>query len=109
MANASGDTGPIRSEFAGDPDMLELVQTFVDELPVRAAQLTASLEAGDRDGLIRLAHQLSGSCGGYGFASIGDHARRLERELNESDLSGTLAEVREQVDELVALCGRVVV
>ncbi|MEL6497320.1 MAG: Hpt domain-containing protein [Planctomycetota bacterium] len=109
MPNAYGDTGPIRSEFAGDPDMLELVESFVSELPDRAAKLASSLDEGDLDALTRLAHQLSGACGGYGFAPIGDVARRLEQRLTATDARVELAHIRDQVDELVALCGRVVV
>lgn len=108
MQDASNGVEPIRSEFADDPDMLELVQEFVAELPGRVDELSTSLSSGDSEQLQRIAHQLSGACGGYGFPAIGDMARALENRLRDADGSAELTAVREQVDELVEMCRRVV-
>ena len=104
----SGDE-PIRSDFAEDPDMLELVEEFVCGLPERVETLRNSFETGDTELLERMAHQLSGACAGYGFAPIGDAARDLEARLKQLNAGGELLTLRAQVDELVDLCRRVVV
>jgi HPt (histidine-containing phosphotransfer) domain-containing protein len=66
------------SEFADDPEMVELVELFVAGLPAQMAKLEAAGAAGDHDGLRRLAHQLKGAAGGYGFPTITDAAGSLE-------------------------------
>ncbi len=109
MSNPESFGPPIRSEFAGDPDMLELVEEFVRELPGRAASLSASYDQGEIESVTRLTHQLSGACGGYGFGEIGEVARDLECRLKKMGSAAELLTVREQVDELVSMCSRVVV
>jgi HPt (histidine-containing phosphotransfer) domain-containing protein len=66
------------SEFADDPDMIELVELFVAGIPAQIARLDAARAAGDPDGVRRLAHQIKGAAGGYGFPTITDAAGVLE-------------------------------
>jgi HPt (histidine-containing phosphotransfer) domain-containing protein len=57
------------------------------------------------EALQRLAHQLKGAAGGYGFAPITDAAARVEEAL----VSGAAPEhVQPHLDELFALCARAV-
>ncbi len=72
--------------------MARIVDAFVISLPGRIAELQRALSGDDRDDLRRLAHQLKGAGGGYGFDAITDGARELEagivggadrRRLNE--------------------------
>lgn len=67
-----------RSEFAADPEMRGIVALFVEDLPHRAVSLQAAMDAGDRNRLRTLAHQLRGSAGGYGFPAIGNAAANVE-------------------------------
>ncbi len=97
--------GPIRSEYADDAGMRELVESFVSEMPERLRALEAAFESGERDSLRRLAHQMKGACGGYGFDTLSESASRLERALDGSD---ELSSLRRQLDELVSMCSRVV-
>ena len=60
----------IDSEFADDPDMVDIVNLFVAGLPERASSLRTAMADGRHDDLKRLAHQLKGAAGGYGFAPI---------------------------------------
>ncbi|MEO1584779.1 MAG: Hpt domain-containing protein [Planctomycetota bacterium] len=99
---------PIKSEFATDPDMRELVEEFVDALPGRVNDLMAAFEAGDLETVTRGAHQLSGASGGYGFPAVGDVARAFEHRLKALDSAEQLESLRNDVDGLVAMCGRVV-
>ncbi len=102
--------GAITSEFAGDPDMVELVKLFVDEMPTRIDALLDSWQRGAAGDLRRIAHQMKGACGGYGFPQVGNAAGVLERSLaafGQSVDVGELERLRNQVDDLVDLCRRV--
>lgn len=96
---------PIRSTYEDDPDMLELVRSFAEELPERAAALEALLANGQLDELQVLAHQLKGAGGGYGFQVITDVAASLERVLKEAQ---DLTAVKQWNDQLCAVLRAVV-
>lgn len=98
--------GPIQSEFASDPGMREIVEAFVQEMPNKIRALEDAYAAGAEVDLRRLAHQMKGACGGYGFGSLGESAGRLEAAI---DGSAELASLRGQLDELVSMCSRVIV
>jgi HPt (histidine-containing phosphotransfer) domain-containing protein len=101
---------PILSTLSGDPDMLELIQLFVDEIPERARCLQDFWRRSEFAELRRIAHQLKGASGGYGFPDLGVAAGELERQLTAAaDSSSTpdLSSVSRQVDELIDLCHRV--
>lgn len=98
-------TIPIKSAFASDPDMLELIQEFASEMPVRARELISLYERADRQNLLRMAHQLKGASAGYGFESLGRVAATLEASLRQE--SNALESLRSQLDELVSMCNRV--
>ncbi len=97
------DSSPIFSSFSDDADMVELIQEFVGNLKQRVAAIHTAAEADDMAELSRLAHQLKGSSGGYGFDMIGHAAAQLESVVHSAACA---AEVREQLDELVVLCHR---
>jgi HPt (histidine-containing phosphotransfer) domain-containing protein len=99
----------LRSDFASDPDMREILELFVKEMPSRVRDLRASWEKRELDKVGRLAHQLKGAGGGYGFGVISEAAAKLEKSV--TSLSGTpttavLNEMKLQVDTLVDLCSR---
>lgn len=87
----------IYSELATDPDLADIVQMFVDEMPDRIRQLQACYDRHDHDALGRVAHQLKGSAGSYGFAAVSPAAAKLEyavRELKQEEaIQHTLAEL----------------
>jgi HPt (histidine-containing phosphotransfer) domain-containing protein len=94
----------IYSRLATDPDLCEIVEMFVDEMPGRVAALLDHLNAADWDGLRQTSHQLKGAAGSYGFATISPAAGRVESAVRD----GMPEErIREAVSELVNLCGRV--
>ena len=106
---APSEKGPVVSILSGDPDMLELIQLFVDEIPERARSLRDFWERKEFAELRRIAHQLKGAGGGYGFPTLGNAAGTLERQLNIAMESQTpdLTSIARQVDELLSLCNRV--
>ena len=69
-------SGPERivSQYATDPEMAELVELFITELPARVNALRSAWQAGQVSDVERMAHQLKGSSAGYGFPAIGDAA-----------------------------------
>ena len=98
----------VRSEYAGDPDMAELVQLFVAELPKRVAAMEAAHREGAMGALTRLAHQMKGAAGGYGFPSLSKVAGRLEAAVKSAPEQRALEEAHASLRELVDLCARVV-
>lgn len=81
---------PIRSIYEDDPDMLDIVREFADELPERVASIEELLQSGELEELRRLAHQLKGAGGGYGFAKITEMAALLEAALKQGADAATL-------------------
>ncbi len=101
----------IRSEFSSDPDMAEIVTMFVDEMPAKVEKLTQTFAAMQFDELRRIAHQLKGSSGGYGFSDLGKAAGSLEHCLmTHADGVATgdpVAEIRGEFERLIDMCKRV--
>jgi signal transduction histidine kinase/CheY-like chemotaxis protein/HPt (histidine-containing phosphotransfer) domain-containing protein len=86
-----------------DPDLLEIVRQFVRDLPDRSSAILRAVQTSDRETLKRLAHQLRGAGGSYGFQEITDAAASVEEAL-----VGGLEEpvLRARVEALAGLCRR---
>lgn len=104
---ANPGTSPLRSTFADDPEMGELVAFFVDAMGERVAALSAALDNRDMVLLHRLAHQLKGAAKGYGFGPITDRAATLDALLKEDPAGFDIDTVTAAADRLIALCMRV--
>ena len=102
QANAGADC--IYSSLASDPELGEIVDMFVEEMPGRVASLLDHFKRKDWDGLRQSAHQLKGAAGSYGFATISPCAGRLENALRDGEPEH---QIYEALTELVDLCGRV--
>jgi len=98
------ETEPLYSSLGTDPDLGEIVDLFVDEMPNRISTILDCLKASDWEGLRCTAHQLKGAAGSYGFHSITPSAAAVEDSVREGQPE---AAIRQAVDELVDLCGRV--
>lgn len=108
--NSQPASGPIRSEFSNDPDMKEIVEMYVQEMPERVGKLQELWAAQQMDELKRLAHQLKGASGGYGFGTVGSAAGKVEASLmalSEGSASASLDQLRKQFEELLSMCRRV--
>ena len=91
------------SEFAGDIDMVEIINRFVDGLPGRMDELRTAMADGATADMKRLAHQLKGAAGGYGFGPITSVAGELELTIGR----GEGATVTEEIaGRLLAMCAR---
>jgi HPt (histidine-containing phosphotransfer) domain-containing protein len=109
MPQEEPKTPRLVSEFASDPEMRELVEIFVSELPDRVARLTDTWEQTQLEEVKRLAHQLKGASAGYGFPTIGEAAGRLEDGLRATSGGANqinLKNLQRDLDELIDLCNR---
>jgi CheY-like chemotaxis protein/HPt (histidine-containing phosphotransfer) domain-containing protein len=73
----------IRSSFAHEKEMTEIIAQYVSNLPQQVEQLEMLLEMNQDIELRRLVHQLKGSGGGDGFMDITTAAAEVERLLDE--------------------------
>ncbi|MCC7476673.1 MAG: Hpt domain-containing protein [Pirellulales bacterium] len=64
-----------------DMEFQELVMEYLKEMPGRVASLRNAFDSHDMPALQRLAHQLKGSAGLYGFPKLGDFAAHLEEQV----------------------------
>jgi HPt (histidine-containing phosphotransfer) domain-containing protein len=94
---------PLFSTLATDADYAELVELFVQELPDRSAAVEKCFAAKDMVGLSRVAHQLKGAAGSYGFQPITDVAATLEQSVLNN---WPEAEILQNVEELRSICQR---
>jgi HPt (histidine-containing phosphotransfer) domain-containing protein len=104
MARIDNDAECIYSRLGSDPDLGDLVAMFATELPDRMASLLDHLNKGDWIGLQRLAHQIKGAAGSYGFDAISPAAGKVESAIRNGEPE---EQIHTAVDELCELCGRV--
>lgn len=110
MPTAAESAAPIRSLFAGDADMADLVSAFVAEMPGRVTALEGLWREQALEDLRRAAHQLKGSGGGYGFPVLSAAAAELEQTLNglaQGSGQRTTEDLRRAYEQLTSLCRRV--
>ncbi len=101
--HADDERGALVSELIDDPDLRELVQAFLDQLPDKISAVEDAVARNDLAALAELAHQLKGTGGGYGFPAITDRARALEETARAAE---DLEAVRRSARALVDLCAR---
>ena len=102
-----GRGGPVRSQYADDPEMAEIIELFVGEMPRRMSDLAACWERRELERLTHMVHQLKGASGGYGFPALGEAAGQLERTLRQLLDGGTaveLASLQGEFGQLLELC-----
>ena len=100
MTNA---TATIGSTLSSDPDMVELVELFLSEIPARLGAMAEAFERENWCDLRRVAHQWKGAGGSYGYPRLSAAAAHVE------DACATACpkdEIKRRLDGLVDLCGR---
>jgi len=102
MPTINNESAALISELK-DNDMLELVEMFVEELPEKVAAIERAIGEQDLVMLATLAHQLTGSAGGYGFPSITESAKAIEQSAKAKD---DLEVLRDKFSTLADLCRR---
>jgi len=108
MAGSQSTTQPhtsgrsvLCSALADDADFLEVLRAFVDELPDRVAAIESALADQQVEQVARLAHQLKGAGGGYGYPEISEAARNLEQH---AAVDADVEQARQDLDDLGQLC-----
>ena len=104
MSSITNEADPIFSSLGGDPDLGELVEMYVDEMPERIASLEQAFSSGDRESLQRAAHQLKGAGESYGFSQLTPLAAAVEYSVRDGEPEEA---VLKSLNELVDVCKRV--
>ncbi|MBN2580833.1 MAG: CHASE domain-containing protein [Pirellulales bacterium] len=101
-AEDSRDLGQdsIRSQFADDPELVAILPRFIQRLPEKMQALEDALENHRYEDLERLAHQLKGSGGGYGFPALTEVALRLQEAAKASEA----AEATQALEHVAEVC-----
>ena len=104
MSQDSAQPQALYSDLGADPDLGELVEMFVDEMPDRVANIQKLLEASDWEELRRAAHQLKGAAGSYGFSPISPSAATVEDAIRSEQPE---EQIRQAAEALCEMCNRV--
>ena len=103
--NDNHDAQPlVYSTYGADPDLADLVDAFVAEMPGRIAAILDFAHRDDWAMVTRLAHQLKGAAGSYGFHQITPAAAHLETAVRDR---AEHEEVWAAIDSLCGLADRV--
>lgn len=101
MIENTTKSAPIYSTLANDPDLGELVEMFVDEMPGRIEKIIDLLNNSQWEELRRAAHQLKGAAGSYGFLEISPMAAIVEDRIRSKRPE---EEIRTAVELLCDMC-----
>jgi PAS domain S-box-containing protein len=94
----------IKSSHADNPRIMKILPEFVAGLPVKVSKMTELLDHNDLPGLQHLAHQLLGTCGGYGFAPVSEPARTVEQSIKTGK---AIESITAEVKSLINLIRRI--
>lgn len=104
MSLATATEQLLYSELASDPDLAEIVELFVDEMPRRIANLESRFAAHDWPELERAAHQIKGAAGSYGFNQLTGAAASLEAAVKQRRDETV---IQRSLEALTAMCANV--
>ena len=90
----------IASEWANDPELAKILDDFVASLPTKLAAMRDALDNGRYEDLQRIAHQLKGAGGGYGYPALTESARGLENAAKAKCKEAALG----SLTQLTTLC-----
>ena len=104
MTFTTNENEAIHSTLGGDPELGELVEMFVAEMPDRISTLERAIAAGNLDALRCAAHQMKGAAGSYGFGQLTPLAAAVENSVRSQQPEET---IRQTLQELLGLCRQV--
>jgi histidine phosphotransfer protein HptB len=96
--------GPCYSTLTGEADMVELLALFVSELPQRLVDIRQAAQGHNWQEVRRLAHQIRGAGGSYGFPLLTTAAGQVETVAQSPQMS--IQELRAALDQLTAVSER---
>jgi len=95
---------PLYSSYAKEAEMEALITRFVDGLAPQIENFRSAANDNDFPLLERLAHQLNGAAGGYGFMPVSHAAAALEKVARNA---ARPEEVTESLKFMIKVCARV--
>ncbi len=101
MIKTSNQTEPVYSAFGSDPDLGPLVELYVSEMPDRIRSLEEAYASRNWEDLRRVAHQMKGSAGSYGFDCLTPLAYAVEVAARQGDDETAITEA---LTELLRVC-----
>ncbi len=104
MTSNTATVEMLYSSFGDDPDLAELVELYVQELPQRLQSLRDTAAKKSWPELARLAHQMKGAAGSYGFHQITPYAKQLELNARSPDSESRILEALQALDEMCRRC-----
>ena len=104
MASTAQEEMAVYSTLGADPDLGDLVEMYVDEMPDRIAALKGAFQRGEMEDLRREAHQMKGAGGSYGFDQLTPVAAALECAVSHHESVET---IEQTLEKLLDVCLRV--
>lgn len=101
--DSSMSTEPLRSIYADDEAVADILPLFVNNVPKYLENLTAAIREGNWVQAARVCHDLKGTAGGYGYPDIGKVAAELELEIKGAK---TLSALERNLAVAKVLCQR---
>jgi HPt (histidine-containing phosphotransfer) domain-containing protein len=95
------DGGPIISSLIHHPRMKVIIGEYVRQFPEIVDRLLDLLERADLANLRRLAHQLRGTGGGYGFDALSELAGKVEDSIVASNLPISIAALTHSLIDVI--------
>jgi len=94
---------PLYSTMAGDPQMIELIESFVVELPARVRELEVALVSNDLKQVEQIARTLKSRGTSYGYEIITELAGIVESRLQAGE---TIEQFKVDFDKLLKMCSQ---
>ena len=94
----------ILTKYTDDPQLVEIIRDFVASLDQKVADFRSLLTRREIGELERLAHQIKGVGGMYGYPCLTETASLIEQAAREGQDVGLLAEL---IEEFAALCEQI--
>jgi HPt (histidine-containing phosphotransfer) domain-containing protein len=98
-------TGLVYSAFRADPDYIDLLPFFVDDLPELRRAFIEFAKVCDYENVRVHAHRLRGTAGGYGYSGLSQLAGELEDTCKSSPRNA--ASILSDLDRLIDYIERV--
>jgi PAS domain S-box-containing protein len=101
-SSSSDETGPLVSRLAGNINLKNVINIFVERMPKQLAAMRKAQQNNEWEALADLAHWLKGSAGSVGYDAYTEPSKLLE----EAAKAGDLASVSKYMNQVIALTQR---
>lgn len=103
----------LRALNPGDNDefVREIAGIFLEDTPIRIAELEQSLAAGDTPKFVRAAHSIKGSSSNLGATGLRAAAEKLEHQSRDhglNDVTALIAEIKVEFDRAQAELAKII-